>query len=55
MNDEHEGVDARLLGRCPECETDISPDRLLAKYEADGSWPRLLAECPTCTDIVSPV
>jgi len=42
------------LGRCPDCETELSRASVLIEYETKGG-PRRFAECPTCRDVVHPI
>ncbi len=46
--------DVPILGRCPECGTDVSRARILVEYEKDNGTTGRWAECPGCEDVVSP-
>jgi uncharacterized protein with PIN domain len=42
------------LGRCPDCETELSHASVLIEYETGDSGQRRFAECPCCRDVVHP-
>lgn len=48
-------VDASVLGRCPECDTEIPAGCLLVRYTSDDGWPRTFTECPGCLGVVHPI
>ena len=43
-----------VLGRCPECEEEISTAWLLIEYEKEDGKTGIWAECPGCGTVVSP-
>jgi len=45
---------ASRLGRCPECEADISEPWVLIEYEKSNGTPGVWAECPGCGGVVDP-
>jgi len=45
---------ASRLGRCPECEADISEPWVLIEYEKSDGTPGVWAECPGCGEVVDP-
>lgn len=47
--------DSSTLGRCPECDTQISSAWILVEYTKDDGTTGIWAECPDCGDVVSPV
>jgi len=48
-------VDTAVLGRCPECDAEITAGCLLIRYTTDDGWPRTFTECPDCLGVVHPI
>ena len=46
--------DTPKLGRCPECEENISAAYILVEYEKNDGTTGIWAECPSCDDVVNP-
>ena len=47
-------VDESFLGRCPECNADISEAWVLVRYERTDGTEGVWTECPECGEVVAP-
>ena len=47
-------TDESWLGRCPECDEDISEAWILVEYEKDDGTEGVWTECPACENVVAP-
>jgi len=46
-------ADTRPVGTCPRCGAEITPGRVIIRYErADGE--AMYATCPDCRDVIRP-
>jgi len=43
-----------MLGRCPDCDVQISDAWVLIEYEKNDGETGVWAECPECGNVVSP-
>jgi uncharacterized Zn finger protein len=42
------------IGRCPECETDLTRFHILLEYENADGEDAIWADCPSCGTVVHP-
>ncbi|WP_449404572.1 DUF7837 family putative zinc-binding protein [Haloarcula amylolytica] len=46
--------DTQSVGRCPDCDNQITTAWILVEYEKDDGTEGVWAECPSCEDVVAP-
>ncbi|MCJ0618148.1 hypothetical protein JZX76_00970 [Haloarcula hispanica] len=42
------------VGRCPDCDKQITTAWILVEYEKDGGTEGVWDDCPSCEDVVAP-